>query len=379
VKNSKAMRRLWMCAVAVALVMFAVPSRVSAHIVMGTTTLRLLTLASDVVARVRIVEPYATLILEDPPLRESVVVVEVLETLKGAYAEKQLRFVPRGHGAIAYERGEEVIVFVRRIERIRELANTRVAEHLHWVSEQESGAEFRLNEGNRGDIVAAIQAYVVLAALPPEAQLDALRRITIDQLRSPQVVLASSALRDLVLSANAAIVSAEDLPVLEPLLDDPATRIGIRIGLLAELERRQLIAGSVRWATLLRTTEGADRLAVVRAAGAHPSQAVANELLELLSSKDVELVSTAAVALGNLRNDFAVKPLTKLLSSEESRLRMAAIRGLGRVGTSAALETLSEAAGSHADPATRRRAAAEVRVLTKGREVAKDAASSEKG
>ena len=53
--------------------------------------------------------------------------------------------------------------------------------------------------------------------------------------------------------------------------------------------------------------------------------------------------------------------------------------GVRRVGTSAALKTLAEAAGSHADPATRRRAAAEVRVLTKGREVAKDAARSEKG
>ena len=42
---------------------------------------------------------------------------------------------------------------------------------------------------------------------------------------------------------------------------------------------------------------------------------------------------------------------------------MAAIRGLGKVGSPAALAALTEAAASHPEPATRRRAAAEVKVL----------------
>jgi hypothetical protein len=339
-----------------------------AHVVLGSTTLRLLTLQSDFAARVRILDPAAVFELKDPLLRETVVVAEVLEALKGEYVEKELRFVQRGHGVVSYGKGDEVVLFVHHIARNPELANSPIVQHLHWVSEQETGSKFALDAGNRDAFAAAVRAYAALEALPAEAQPDALRRITVEMLTSPHADLASSALRDLVLSADAPIVSAEDLPLLEPVLDSPATPIGLRIGLLAELERRKLVVGPPRWVALLRTTTGPEQLAVVRAAGVHPSLEVAEELLKLLDSKDVQLVSTAAVALGTLRYDGAVAPLAKLLASEEPRIRMAAIRGLGKVGSPAALAVLDEAAASHPDLATRKRAGAEVTVLRGARE-----------
>jgi hypothetical protein len=348
--------------------MAAAPSLSRAHVVMGTTTVRLLTLQSDLVARVRIVDPERAFVLEDPPLRETIVVAEILEALKGGHSEKQLRFVQRGHGVVRYAKREEVILFVRRIERNPELANSRLAKHLDWVSEQESGTEFRLDDETRDDITAAVRAYATLENIAPEARPDALRRITIDMLGSPRQELAGSALRDLVLSKNASIVSSSDLPVLESILDSPATAIGVRVGLLAELERRHLVDAPSRWAALIQTTRGAERLAVVRAAGAHPSEAVTKALGQLLSSDDVQLMATTAVALGGMRNDMADGRLAALLASDEPRLRMAAIRGLGRAGTAAALQTLSKAAESHRDAETRRRARAEVKVLTGGRE-----------
>jgi len=43
---------------------------------------------------------------------------------------------------------------------------------------------------------------------------------------------------------------------------------------------------------------------------------------------------------------------------------MAAIRGLGRIATPEARHALAEAAATHPEPLTRRRAAAEVEILT---------------
>ena len=134
----------------------------------------------------------------------------------------------------------------------------------------------------------------------------------------------------------------------------------MRVALLAELERRKLVPGPPQWVKLLRETRGADQIAVVRAAAAHPSAAVTQELVALLASQDALLVSAAAISLGVPGNEKAVEPLGRLLASNDERVRMAAIRGLGRIGTPSAQARLAQAAPSHPDPATRRRAGAEV-------------------
>jgi len=327
--------------------------------------LHLLTVQSDLAARVRIIDPASALVLENPPLRETTVVAEVLEVLKGEYSGKELRFVQHAHGIVSYAEGDEVVLFVDRIGKSPELATSRIAEHVEWVSEQETSAKFALDEDSRADVAAAVKQYAALSTMPRGSRATALRRLTLEMLASPQRVLAASALRDLVLAADMPIVTAEDLPALEAVLDDPETPMGIRIGLLAELERRGLVEGPPRWAALLSGSSGAQQLAVVRAVGAHPSEAVARELTKLLASGDTQLVATAAVSLGSPANDAAVAPLAKLLGSNEERVRMAAIRGLGKVGSPAAKKALTQAAESHADPDTRRRAGAEMKVLAK--------------
>ena len=94
----------------------------------------------------------------------------------------------------------------------------------------------------------------------------------------------------------------------------------------------------------------------MRALAAHPSAAVTHELVALLASPDALLVSAAAISLGVPGNEKAVEPLGKLLGSSNERVRMSAIRGLGRIGTPSAQALLAQAAASHPDPATRRRA-----------------------
>ena len=250
-----------------------------------------------------------------------------------------------------------------RIARSRELAGSPIAGRIRWVSTQEAAVKFTLDASTRASFVAAVRAYVELEKLPPEEQLAELRRITLELLASPQPEIARSALRDVVLAADAPILVAGDLPALESVLASPDTSIGVRIGLLAELERRGLVVGPPRWAELLRTTTGPDRFAVVRAAGAHPSEPVTKELVALLASDDSLLVAAAAISLGAPGDESAVAPLAKLLDSNERRVRMAAIRGLGGVGSPRAKEVLASAAAKHPEAATRRRAAAEVKLL----------------
>jgi HEAT repeats len=344
-----------------ALFVAALPVR--AHIVYGATTLRQLTFQSDLVARARIVDPSAELALEEELEHETVVVADVLEVFKGP-REERVRFVQHGHGVPLYRPGDEVVVFLQRTERSRELVGSGVAKRVGFVSIQEAGERFALDAASRDAFTGALRGYAAIEGLPADARPDALRRITVELLASQNAELASSALSDLALAGDRPLVTRGDLPVLEPLLESSATPIGVRVGLLAELDRRGFVDGPPRWAALLRTTSGADRLAAVRAAGAHPSEAVEKELKALLASSDPLLVAAAAVAIGTPGAENAVTSLAKLLDSREPRVRSAAIRGLGRIATKSARQVLAKAAASHSDADTRRRASAEVRLLS---------------
>jgi len=281
------------------------------------------------------------------------VVAEVLELLKGAPAPGPLRFVQHGHGVPLYQKDQEATLFLQRIERSREVGS--LAGRVDWVSIQEGDAW----AGDEG-LAVALRRYAAIEELPPAQQPKALRELTFALLASPDPRLSSSAVRDLALAGDASIVTARDLPALEKILWARATPIGVRVALLSEIERRKLAPGPPGWVRLLRETHGSDRIAAVRAAAAHPSAAVTQELIALLAGDDVVLVADAAIALGAPGNDPAVEPLGKLLGSNEPRVRMAAIRGLGRIGTPSAHARLTQAAGNHPDPATRRRAGAEV-------------------
>ena len=72
------------------------------------------------------------------------------------------------------------------------------------------------------------------------------------------------------------------------------------------------------------------------------------------------------MALGAPGNRAAVGPLSSALAGGDARLRMAAIRGLGRIAVPESRRALESAAQSHADAATRRRAAAELQATEGG-------------
>jgi len=353
-------------ATAVCLVGFG--GSVRAHIVYARPTLLSLVGGSELVAHVKVLDPHATLTLEATGERRPIVRVERREVFKGEGGPgRELHFAPHGHGVAEYVAGEEVVVFLVPLVRSKELAVLQEA-GLRWVSLQEHDARYALTPGARERLLAAVRSYAAAGRLTePQARVEALRSVTLDLLTSGDARLGAAAVRDLVAAGDVALVTVADVPrLLEEVVRSANAAIAVRLGLLVELERRGLVSGSPLWEELLHSTPKPDLLQVVRAAGHHPSPQVDAILVEMLGQDD-EVAEAAALALGNPAHHGAVPALKKTLRSDATRVRMGAIRALGRIGTPAAREALEVAARDHADPATRRRAAAEVRTLTAGR------------
>ena len=329
------------------------------HIIYGTKTLSHLVAEADVVARARVVDADAVLLLDGAGKRRPLVAAELLEVMKGPAEPGPVRFAQHGHGAARFEDGEEVLLFLRRTARHRELSSLAGSEGVPWVSLQEHDAKFLLTPESRDAILVATRGYLQVAGAVPDERHAALRNATFAQLSSPDPRLSSSAVRDIALAEDPPLVTQADLPALEPVLASASTPIGVRVSLLAELERRGILEGPPRWVALLRGTQGRELRSVIAAAGTHPRPPVYALLLEFLAGDDADAAAAAAISLGWPGHEQAVPPLRDALASRDSRLRMASIRGLGRIATPSARRVLEEAAASHPDPGTRRRARAE--------------------
>jgi hypothetical protein len=336
------------------------PMTAPAHIVYGSPSIYQLVVDSDLVVRARIVEPSGELVATEASVRRPVVVAAPLQIYKGPSGQGPIRFAQHGHGVARYEVGDEALLFLRRIERSRELETLATAGDVRWVSLQEHQSAFTLTPEERPAFAAAVGAWAAAAAVDdPSARLDSLREVTVEILRSSEQRLARSALRDLVLMGGV-LVTDGTAPALVTITDDPTIDIGVRLGVLTVLEQQNRVAGPNRWADLLRTTPQPDLIAVVRAVSAHPSPQVTAELMKLLEEGDPATAAAAAVSLGVPGNDAAVAPLRRALKSGDERLQMAAIRGLGRIGTPHAMSALHESAQDHPDDSVRRRSAGEV-------------------
>ncbi|MGI9432783.1 MAG: HEAT repeat domain-containing protein [Myxococcota bacterium] len=332
-----------------------------AHIVVDVPSLYRLVSGADLVVRAKIVGGSA---LGPATERRPVTRALVLETLVGeAAVGSSVVFAAHGHGVATYAEGEEALLFLRAAERNRELGGLAEA-GLRWVSLQEHDEKVLLEEGSGATRVAAARAYAgIPRAASAEERRAALARQTLRNLGSSDPQLALWALSDLTLAGDAFPLTPADLARLRSRALDVESSIGLRLALLAELERRGVDDTNTQWLAILQNSQGTERVAVVRAARAHSSPPVTRALFGLLEDPDLAAAEAAAVSLGVPGNEAAVDGLAAMLASPEPRLRMAAIRGLGRIGTPGASAALEDGARTHSDPATRRRAQAELRVL----------------
>jgi hypothetical protein len=286
----------------------------------------------------------------------------VLEVFKGDFEAERVRFAQHGHGVATFETGDETLLFLLAIERSRELAELGRSGAFAWVSLQEHDDEYPFSAATRESLTQALLAYRAAdAESAPGPRLAALRRANLALLTSKDPALAASALRDLVVATGVPLLTEQELPALEAVLDDPHSSMGVRVALLAELERRGLLKPPSHWLALLSdATPPRDRITAIRAAGQVAAPPVRARLIELVADANPDVAAAAAAASGTPGNNAAVAPLATALSGESPKLRMAAIRGLGAVATPEAQRALGKAAESHPDPATRRRASAEL-------------------
>lgn len=354
---------IWLALTAftVAALTTAVPA--GAHVVYGTPSLHDLARDADLVVRARITAARPNTDLPETRAGRPVVEAVVLETLHGEPV-RRVTFAAHGHGPAEYHNGEEALIFLGRLDRVPELAATPLQGRVEWVSVQETTDKIPLSPRTRAAWVEAARGYLRVEAMAdPAGRRAALRDTTLTLLASPEPRLAASALRDLVGAGGGLPLTPADVPRLEALLDRDAVPIAVRMGVLAELEHRGLIAAPRRWAGFVARARRADLVAVVRAVAAHPSPEVTAALVRVLKTAAPDAVAAAAVSLGTPANGDAVAPLTRLLARDDVRLRFAAIRGLGGIGTAEALESLRTAAATHPDAETRRRARAEVTII----------------
>lgn len=101
-------------------------------------------------------------------------------------------------------------------------------------------------------------------------------------------------------------------------------------------------------------------LAVVLALGPRPARAQdpdrIAELTQTLGSTSEKARLSAAVALGNLGDRRAMKPLVSALSDASPKIRVVAAAGLGKLGHKASLPSLKNAADADADESVRKAA-----------------------
>jgi hypothetical protein len=337
----------------------------SSHVIMGTKSLHLRVVEADLIVRARVIDPDAVFVSADGHTRRELVDIEVIEVLKGQRPDAEgLRFAQDGHEVARYRVGQQALFFLEPIADSRELRALAVPGGPTHVSGQEHNELFLL-EGPHADVLLSATKDLIASetAATGDERVARIRRATLNLLTSGDPALAASGLASLVLSPDAALLTVGDLPRLEAVLGDPMVSIGFRAGLLAELERRGLAGGPGRWVALLDSASPSELATAIRAVGAHPSEPVKQRLLALLVNPDAPptIAAEAAIALGAFHEADVVVALANALATGDARVRNAAIRALGQMGTPDARSTLDQAANSHADPATKRRAEAEIR------------------
>jgi len=351
-------------ALSISLLQNGAPSPAGAQSLVGVASLGQLTRDADAVVRARIVAAQAE--IEAGGIRYPIVHADVLSTLKGTAAPGAIAFVNVGSGTATFVDGDEVVLFLRYIERVPELAATPLQARLRYVAIPNAGETIVLTDASRAPVTDAVRRYAALESIPdPETRGDRLRALSLDLMKSGEPLLVTAVLRDLAPGRDAGALTLADLPNLVPLIESSRVPIGTRIALVAELERRGLVFGPARWVRLLRTSQGADLLAVIRATGEHPSAGVDDYLIPLLAGPDVTIATAAAGALGVPGNVDAVRPLAACLGRPDESLRLTALRSLARIGTQGARQAIELVAARHPDRALRARAETEAIILAR--------------
>lgn len=328
-----------------------------AHSIPGAQTLHDLCRGAEVVAvgRITFAPKPAPGTSTLPPVD-----AEITELLREGDAKKgAVRFWPHRHGNDEYVVGEELLLFLdptRATER---------ADEAKYEALESIGDRFVVPAEERALWIDAARKYVALGKGSRE-NIDphALGRISMNMLASSETKLAQFALRDLTLAGTAPVLDAADMPELLRIVDDARRPAMLRVGLLAELERRKLTPVGAHWVSVLESTPTNERSAVISGAKSRWFVPEVNAaLVALVERGSSDEAIAAARAVGAEGNDAAVEALVGAVGRESAELRFVALGSLRRINSARAREALMGFAETHGDAETRKVAAAEMALL----------------
>ncbi len=255
------------CSALCASLLFTAPkASVFAHIIPDTITLSQRVAAADLVVRARISDPNITIKSGNPIVVQQLVEASIEEIFRGEAPSKNthtknIRFIPHRHNSDGYEKGEEIILFLKFKK-----AQSPGAEG-QFISIDDFADRISLDPSNAAAFTEAVRAYANALSPPGNSKTNGprdFRQITLSLLFAEQPRLSAFALRDLLNAQGASLIQPGDLPKLEQLIENKKYSIALRTALLSELGRKQLIKATPAWLKLLRNTEGADLATVTR-------------------------------------------------------------------------------------------------------------------
>ncbi len=327
----------------------ALATAAPAHVVYQRRTLRQWAQQCDVIVLAEILSPLQVWSAADRSDHQEFFTIRVVDHVAGEAVPESFDIFPHAEGEPRYEVGDRALLFLDRTAARAEFAP--LAERFAYFTTQGSGQEWILRDQHSEALPIALEWRERRSSNDYRTRRDLLlRELAADDRRLRNEALADFAqLRssddfraDLQTQQRlAAMVRAERLAVAE------------RISMIHLLDGIPGFSSSDEMLRLAKqTTEGGQRLSIIRACGALRDDAITAWLRRQLADSDRAVRIATLNALAHPWHAAAAEDLVAIASSPDSDVRIgaSAIRALGGIGNPAATTALRDIADRQQPP-----------------------------
>lgn len=334
-------RRGVACCIAIAMTAVA-----SAHVVYQRKTLREWAQQADAIIVAEIRSPLQVWSAADGSDHQEYFSLRVVEVIAGNVDAAALDVFPHAEGEPGYAPGDRALLFLDRTATRAEFVS--LAQRFPYFTTQGAGHEWKIDDTSSAEVIAAARAWRAAGA---GVGYEQRRDLLLQSLDSTHPRLRTDAIADLsqmraALASDAALVAG-----LEATLATPRLTIPERIALVRILDGAAGFSAAA--ATLRLAAEplnDADRIALIRAAGALRDTAITAWLREQLAASDADTSVAALIALGHPWHAAAGGDVVAAANAADPRIAAAAVRALGGIGNPEATAALRDIAARQAPP-----------------------------
>jgi hypothetical protein len=337
-------------AIASRLLLFVIlaPALAPAHVVYQRKTLREWAQQADVIVAAEILSPLRVWSAPDGSDHQEYFSIRVVESVAGEVAAETFDVFPHAEGEPRYEPGDRALLFLDRTAARAEFA--RLADRFPYFTAQGAGHEWKLDDD--GEVVAIARAW---REMGPIAGYAARRDLLLRQLQSKTRQLRAEAIADLAQLRDRLVGDTAVVADLVASIRSDQLQVGEMIALIRMLERAPGFSAAAEIRQLAADSEvggaPADRLIVIRAAGALRAESITEWLREQLETGDGDTKVAALIGLAHPWHAAAVPEVAAAaLSGEEPRVAAAAVRTLGAIADREAIAILERIAGGQQRP-----------------------------